>query len=185
MEYQTQSVTLCYLANLPKYQTEKPFSLAYTNSHLEKQVNNLEYEEHKGIQIRDIRGFESNFNVDTDAFTIVKEPMTLNIDAGKEEELSYIRDMASVITKVFSADRVITYDIRRRHNVPVEELRPLSSGEYPAAPVPVVHVDHTPLGGLHRIRRHITPEEEEKYLGNESGWRIRIVKYGSGGFYSG
>lgn len=112
MDYKTQSFTLRYLANLPKYQTEKPFSLALTNSHLEKQVNNLEHEDHEGVKIHDIRGFESNFNVKTDAFTILKEPMTLNIDAGKEEELSYIRNIASIITKMFSADRVITYDIR-------------------------------------------------------------------------
>ena len=37
--------------------------------------------------------------------------------------------------------------------------------------------DHTPDGGFRRIRRHLTKQEQEKFIDNEKArWRLLIVK---------
>lgn len=112
MEFPETRVSLKYLANRSEYATIKPFSLAFTDSHLEEQVNKLQFEDHHNIKIRDIREREHDFDVNLDGFRIRHSPFELDINSGQHEELAYIRDMMSMVTGMSSADRVIAYDIR-------------------------------------------------------------------------
>ncbi|UKZ76657.1 hypothetical protein TrVFT333_004366 [Trichoderma virens FT-333] len=166
-----------YIKDLSKYEVEKPFNLSFS-TYRQQLTTNVEKEE-KCILIQDIRGQENQFSVEKHSFRFLKLPTQHPIDGTDDVTFRYLEETRNFLLQEFDADEVICYDIRRRRSDATDEpQRPdenyFGAMEDAAPPVYNVHVDHSLEGGFHRIKRHLTPEESERYLAE--GWRIRIIK---------
>ncbi|KAM4058737.1 hypothetical protein HRG_006316 [Hirsutella rhossiliensis] len=74
----------------------------------------------------------------------------------------------------FEAERIICYDIRRRLNTPMAaEQKTSNDFALPTPAVTAIHIDQTREGGFHRIKRHLTEDEQKTYL--SGGYRARIM----------
>jgi len=117
------------------------------------------------VLIHDIRGRESSFTLDEDAFQILQnQPPSAELsftDDASVEKNYYPEVERLLLDNVPGANKVIIFD----HTI----RRPNTS----RTPVSRVHIDQTAVSAAQRVRRHAaTPEEAERVL---SSSRYRII----------
>jgi len=116
------------------------------------------------VPFTDIRGRESQYNLDTDAFQVFKNvPDSAEKDFDDDESVKkiyYPEIEKLVLDNVPGANRVVIFDHTIRRSNP----------DAPRAPVTRVHIDQTAKSAAQRVRRHL-PEEAEKLLQG----RYRII----------
>ena len=113
------------------------------------------------VTIKDIRGQESLYNLDDNAFGTLKAGPSAGIDFTSDESIKekYYPEVEQLLLEKFSsAKRIFIFD----HTV-----RP-SAGSRP--PVLRAHIDQTKTAAIGRVR-HFLPEEAEDLLKN----RVRII----------
>ncbi|KAL6837240.1 hypothetical protein V8C40DRAFT_260264 [Trichoderma camerunense] len=166
----TQFISLEYIADLDLYKLEKPYFLTQIPGFEAEESTNLKYSTKDGITLSDCRGHESEFTLDTHSFSFDRVPLSVDYDKTTQADTKYMRDMVEYAQERFQADRVICYDIRRRLDVPMtKENKASNDRSLPAPAVTAIHID----GGFHRIKRHLSDEEQTNYL--NGGYRVRII----------
>lgn len=126
------------------------------------------------VLISDIRGRESEFSLDHDAFLpIPAAPSNVDGEANEEEvdfddetsitKLYYPQITSLLLSHVPGATRVVLFDHTIRRSTPTAKR----------APVMLAHVDQTPKSVLQRIHRHLPPHEAAAIL--SKGTRYRII----------
>lgn len=117
------------------------------------------------VQISDIRGSESTFNLDTHAFQAlsgVSSSALIDWDSDASVKEHYYPEVESLLlSSVPGATRVHIFDHTIRRTSPN-----VSRG-----PVQRVHIDQTPSSGLARVTRHLPAAEAEELLKS----RVRII----------
>lgn len=116
------------------------------------------------IQLSDIRGSESDFDLDTNAFKAVSSvPLSAEVDFDSDDSVKqkYYPEVASLLLKHLpGASRVHVFDHTIRRTSP----------SAPRQPVNKVHIDQTPSSALARVPLHL-PDEASELLKS----RVRIV----------
>lgn len=179
--FANMTVTLRYIANLPSYDTEKPFAFNFdpgSDVPLEAHTN-IRYEEHSNIELQDARALpQDELTYEAHGFRFLRHATTSprTFVGGEAAIHQYCNAMVDFVRAEFGAEQAVCYDFRARRNG-------VTSSEYKASmdltratvapPAFTVHVDHTQESGLGRIRRHLSPRESVKYLSGR--YRARIV----------
>ncbi|EXJ60697.1 hypothetical protein A1O7_04850 [Cladophialophora yegresii CBS 114405] len=111
--------TLEFLARLPLYETEKPYLyLPGKDEGLDPNVtklDNLEYEHHSGILIKDVRQ-HPELSFDDCGFEFQEFPSRYKQFETAADTDGYRAETEQILTKRFNAERVMVYDIRLRKN---------------------------------------------------------------------
>ncbi|KAL4926671.1 putative methyltransferase [Aspergillus undulatus] len=119
------------------------------------------------VSLRDIRGHESEYNLDKDAFSVLQNiPSALTYESWDSDETvktTYYSEVENLILKnVPGAHKVVIFDHTiRRYNPDADRQ-----------PVIFAHVDQTPYAAELRVREHVKdPQEAETLLRG----RCRII----------
>jgi hypothetical protein len=111
--------TLEFLARLPLYETEKPYLyLPGKDEGLDPDVvklDNLEYEHHSGILIKDVRQ-HPELSFDDCGFEFHEYPSRYKQFETAADTEGYRAETEQLLKKRFNAERVMVYDIRLRKN---------------------------------------------------------------------
>lgn len=120
---------------------------------------------HHDIQISDIRGSESGFDLDINAFKAVSSvPTSSEIDFDSDDSVKqkYYPEVESLLLKHLpGASRVHIFDHTIRRTSP----------SAPRGPVNRVHIDQTPASARARVPLHLPADEASELLKS----RVRIV----------
>lgn len=114
------------------------------------------------VTIIDIRGQESMFNLDTNAFTTLKTTPSTSSDFSSDTSIreTYYPEVQSLLRlHLPEAKRVVLFDHTIR----------LIGGDRP--PVLRVHIDQTPSAAIGRVHANLPPHEAEELLKG----RVRII----------
>lgn len=173
-----KTIALNFIADIPLYDTEKPYKLFHYDILPDGQpMTNVQLEHHDNILLRDARSRLQDFTIDANAFTWINCPTQIPPDTQGDDLAiqQYSEEIISVLEQQFSPDHIVLYDYRLRLNVNMDYASIKSRSRQDAAPpVSEVHADHSPTGGLTRAQRHLTDDECKKYI--DSGeYRIRCV----------
>ena len=107
-------------------------------------------------QVINIRGKESNFDVNTNGFAVYKSPaQEKSFTDDSAVRNGYYPEVESLLRqRLPGVKKVVIFDhtIRRREK------------DSPRQPVQQVHVDQTPSAAAARVRRHLPAEEAEQLL---------------------
>ena len=105
-----------FLADLELYKQEKPFAaLASPGVEVsDDQLNNLQWESHVDITIKDIRGRESEYPLERCGFQIVKHRAQTMTFTSKEDIESYRRETESQLLELLGVTRVYCWEARVR-----------------------------------------------------------------------
>lgn len=109
-----------YLAKLPLYEKEKPFSLLPSaNLHSEESfvATNLEFEVHDGILVRDIRDDVDQFALEKSGFEIKHHVPNITVLDTAEQMNDYQEEIKAWLKCLFKAEHVTCYEIRVRINI--------------------------------------------------------------------
>jgi len=116
------------------------------------------------VPVHDIRGSESNYNLDKDAFFVVSGvPESAEKEFTDDESIkkNYYPEVEQLILdNVPGSNRIFLFDHTIRRSKP----------DAPRAPVLAVHIDQTVKSATQRVHHHL-PEEAEKLLKG----RYRII----------
>jgi hypothetical protein len=113
-------VQLKYLADLPLYEEEKPYTLyGYPDEVTPK--TNCKFVHVNGIAVADIRGRESEFNLGECGFEYHKKPSSCDLRAsmfesaeGRESVWRYLRETIQLAQETFNCPKVLCFDWRVR-----------------------------------------------------------------------
>ena len=114
------------------------------------------------VTITDIRGQESIFTLDTNAFTALKTTPSTSSDFSSEHSIkeTYYPEVESLLrSHIPEAKRIVIFDHTIR----------LIGGDRP--PVLRVHIDQTPSAAIRRVHAVLPPHEAEALLKD----RVRII----------
>lgn len=105
-----------FLSRSDLYKTEKPY---YFSGPLqpsqESSRTNLQYTRHENIDIRDIRGLESQLTLEKDGFVLLHHEPTIELDQPTDEQIhAYLDEVTAFIKKELSAEAVVCYNYRVR-----------------------------------------------------------------------
>lgn len=123
-------------------------------------------QEGKIVEIEDLRGQESEFSLDKQAFSTAQGVLSNETAFNDDEHIRavyYPEVIDSVKKYVEGAKEVVIFDHTVRRNHPGA----------PRAPVNRVHIDQTPESGVQRIHQHLSPERAKEVI--EKGERVRII----------
>lgn len=107
------SATLTFLKRLDLYQHEKPFfyyKLANGTQDVDEKTDNLEFEERQKVLVRNIRGREHEFSLDTSGFQIIHNKSNIKEFKTKEDVTSYISETADTLKSLLGAEHVQCYE---------------------------------------------------------------------------
>lgn len=128
--------------------------------------SNIAAGEVREVEIQDLRGLESQFSLDKQAFSTdqgVESAETAFDDDDHIREVYYPEVVESVKKNVAGAQEVIIFDhtVRRSHEGAAR------------TPVIFVHIDQTPASGILRVHQHLPAEKAREVI--EKGTRVRII----------
>lgn len=165
--------------------TRPPYNYTYTPPKDTNRSNVLP-EPHPAI-VRDVRGKESEYTMDTSGFQFVTRKSRETLFEDDEQiKAGYYAEVEALLKDVTGAKRVVIFDhtircvlitiysgaILTSWNVysrpPVGEPTETTRG-----PVARAHVDQTYEAGIERIRLHLPPADAERYIANNT--RVRII----------
>lgn len=120
---------------------------------------------HQEVQLSDIRGSESNFTLDINAFqaiSSVSSSSQIDFDSDDSVKQKYYPEVESLLLKNLpGASRVHLFDYTIRRSAP----------SAPRAPVNRVHIDQTRASALGRVPLHLPADEASELVKS----RVRIV----------
>jgi hypothetical protein len=115
-EYPNISATLRYLANHPKYATEKPYRLVEVPPTSEVPSTNMEFVTYSDVQIKDIRKQQNNTSIETHGFRLYEIPSEISMDSDYKEIELYCRSMADFVKAELGALEVFVFEFRVRNS---------------------------------------------------------------------
>ncbi|KAL1884373.1 hypothetical protein VTK73DRAFT_67 [Phialemonium thermophilum] len=147
----------------PPADGSKPFNYVNTPPEGEPQRNYSD-EAHE-VTIHDIRGHESDFNLDHDAFQIIQ-------DVPPSAEKDFVDDTSIKTNYYPEVERLLLDHIPGSNKVVIFDhtIRRASDPAAPRTPVQRVHIDQSAKSTAMRVRRHLTSDEAERLL--EGRYRI-------------
>lgn len=112
-----------YLQKLKLYESEKPFYMLLAPQEGfdpdEKRLDNLEYEAHENILIRDIREAEDKLNLAENGFQVLSHTSNFLDLNSRESVEAYGRETEELLKEQLGAVHVKCYEVRKRENVPM------------------------------------------------------------------
>ncbi|KAK4200761.1 hypothetical protein QBC40DRAFT_253766 [Triangularia verruculosa] len=140
-----------FIAPLPQWEKEKTFCLALPLPDNQPKTN-LVIDQHT-VMLRDVRGREEQYDLDTHGFTFAAMP-PLKVDLDDEQALrtDYVQQMEDFLREKLQADIVHVFDYTLRRVKPQgasynwNEARP---------PGTSAHVDQSPHAAFTRMRLHL------------------------------
>ncbi|KAH6714498.1 hypothetical protein BKA61DRAFT_655958 [Leptodontidium sp. MPI-SDFR-AT-0119] len=168
-------ITFQFIRDLPLFINEKPYSVVRTRELPDDESTNIIHDECDVTDmLEDIRGREGDFTLDKNSVCWLNYPSQIDITTEEDMMIPYAKEVNSLIRKIFNTEHVICYDLRWRRNATFTDEEAFSNSRaVPSPPVRTVHIDHTPEGGWNRIRRHLSPDEIQKFC--SGNYRARIV----------
>jgi hypothetical protein len=114
--------SLEYLQKLPHYEEEKPYWCFLTPREGfdpdQQRVDNLEFEAHEGITIRDIRESSDKISLEEYGFQVIPhKSKNLSFESG-EAVTTYKSETEDLLQETFGAVYVVCYGTQLRKNVP-------------------------------------------------------------------
>lgn len=110
----TTSESLYYLAENPKYQTEKPYFITIPVGETRKdEQSNIAQVRHDDIQVTDIRGYQSDFTIDKLGFELVNHETKMSYEDFTDHTLvisTYYREVEALLQQKLGASRVFIFD---------------------------------------------------------------------------
>jgi hypothetical protein len=101
-----------YIANIPLWESEKPYVVDQAQGVSGGSLSNLMYEDHESHSLHDLRGYEDRLDLFEDSLQFIKHPTKL-IDLPEEEMMiPYAEEINDLLKAIFKTDHVITYDLR-------------------------------------------------------------------------
>ena len=181
-----------FLAKRPLYESEKPFLLLPSKEQNldpdEIRLNNLEFESHDGLIVKDMR-MQKDLSIDSCGFEFHSQPSVIsNFDQSNDIEV-YREETQQMLAERFGAERVVTYEVRLRKNLDFNRkefdvydkllvegpAKGAHNGGLANRSLETAHVaDVTYTSGPKIIQRYLTKEDQNRYL--KPGNRIRIFK---------
>jgi hypothetical protein len=186
--------SLDFLARLALYETEKPYILLPLKGQGldpdEERLDNLEFETHDGIVMKDIRE-NSRIKVDSYGFEYYRHTTSVHGFDTTEDVDAYQVETEQLLRERFSALYVLTYDVRLRRNERFDRRevdyldKLLVEGPAKGAHVGecllkhfVQRLAHLPdvtfTSGPQIIQRYLPKDKQIEFL--RQGFRIRIFK---------
>ncbi|OBT58063.1 hypothetical protein VE04_01057 [Pseudogymnoascus sp. 24MN13] len=170
-----RSFILNFLQPLPLYKTERPF-LANVSPEVgfnPKIHTNIQVEQCQ-VDVTDIRPRISDFKLEKCGFQVTKHETVVSVFDTNESMERYRRESEQLLTKIFGAVKVRTWDSQLRINAPVEDgvfdmTDPLAWDK----PARSVHNDYTWTSGPITMKERLTEEERAEYL--RPGLRYRMI----------
>ncbi len=106
--------SMVHIANLELYKTEKPFVVinSIQDRNHDEATNNLVFETHEDILIRDIRGHEGEFTLECSGFVVEKTVSILIKVETWTDIRRYQKETEDFLTRYFQADAVHCYDLK-------------------------------------------------------------------------
>ncbi|KAI1764171.1 hypothetical protein GGR53DRAFT_329976 [Hypoxylon sp. FL1150] len=160
--------TIKFIAPLPKWETEKPFNLAFPFPPNQPKTNS-EYNSH-AVQISDGRGKEDSFSLDVHGFAFARLPYgETALQSNETIENEYLPQMEALLKQQLGAERVLAFDYALR-----EVKRPGHGGyrwHEKRPPARNAHTDQTPEAAMSRLRLYFKDE-----VGTLINKRVRFIK---------
>ena len=112
--------SLKYLADLPIYQSQKPFKILNFPDLDPETSTNCQYEEIDSVLFTDIRGREDEFSIDQCGFQVCRNhfdfaPTLEHFNDPQEKERAvqrYLGDVIAFVQRTMKSDKVICFDWR-------------------------------------------------------------------------
>ncbi|RMZ83334.1 hypothetical protein DV737_g1739, partial [Chaetothyriales sp. CBS 132003] len=181
-----------FLAKLPLYETQKPY-LLLPSEHQgldpdEIRLNNLEFERHDDVTIKDMRHIKE-LSIECCGFEFYPHSSTISSFHDADDIEKYRAETQHLLSSRFGADKVMTYEIRLRKNQDfgrkkfdvydklLEEgpAKGAHNGEPNDRQAEAANdADVTYTSGPNIIRRYLSVEDQARFL--RPGYRIRIFK---------
>ncbi|KAK0654912.1 hypothetical protein B0T16DRAFT_395852 [Cercophora newfieldiana] len=163
-----------FMARSPLYETEKPHVFIPAPGSGTLPVGNVELE-HKDVLIHDVRKFNARLSVN--GFQVAKhESKHLGLKTESDAAL-YKGETEKFLQSIFpDADRIVTWDLRRRKNIDRSAVVASANGEVQIdAPAQAAHVDTSFNHGAQLLERYLPPELQAEYLKPGSGYRFQVI----------
>ncbi|GJJ11655.1 hypothetical protein Clacol_005891 [Clathrus columnatus] len=138
----------------PPLDGSKPWLLVQADPKVGGRPTNFGHEE-KQVIIENVRGHESEYDLDTSGFLFYKhESECKNFEDNTVIEDVYYKESIELIKKVTGANRVVLFDhTLRKHRPGVPDGDKGLRG-----PATRVHVDQTPKAAVNRVHRHLSED---------------------------
>ncbi|KAI1144779.1 hypothetical protein F4825DRAFT_445537 [Nemania diffusa] len=145
-----------YLSRLPIYETEKPFYVNFPvteksgSSH-----SNLSHDLYENILIRDIRGHEDKFGIDTHGFQLIRHATSMsNVDFENDASIrsKYYPEMEQLVIRLLGASKVFVFEHTPRLHVP---YRKGCGCDRKRQPLVSAHIDQTYASSVQRVKHHM------------------------------
>jgi len=167
-----------FLANLPLYETEKPYlALVPPRPDFDpdtERMDNLEWETHTDITITDIRGQIDILTIDKCGFQVMQHSTGVKEFDGVKDLRAYREETEALLRDTLQASYVLCYDLKLRKNAAFQrEVIDLNDPFLVEGPAKGAHNDVTSTSGPQIIRRYLSLEDQKRFL--RPGYRIRIV----------
>ncbi|KAH7397973.1 hypothetical protein BKA64DRAFT_708644 [Cadophora sp. MPI-SDFR-AT-0126] len=164
-------VSLAFISANSRFDSEKPYIISeMPELDIEKQ-SNIEVDLHNDIPITDGRGQETNFTLEENSFEWVTHSFSSVVNDSDEASMEYAQECVNFLQARLGADRVICYDIVKRHNISSVPYKAVS--KIAGLPATIVHMDNSRSDGPLRIKRHLTADEAAEYMSGK--YRMRII----------
>jgi len=138
--------------------------------------SNVHFEEHANIPVFDLRSCSEILSLERHGIELMHcgkmPPVDVRTTAGVEV---YLRWIVDAMKKKFSPELIIVYNYNYRSSELHKYIPGQTVGtvETPDAIARDLHTDATKSGGRHRVRRHLSDDEAEKYF--DGSWRLQIL----------
>jgi len=177
--------TLKYLADIPLYEREKPYTLHGFPDNI-KPKSNCEFILRDKIPIEDVRDSKEDFTLDAQGFEFHDFPSLAKLSAQTFEDpegrqtriLGYLDETMKYTENFLGANKVMCFDWRFRKSsgsaVADDQLNDLENARYKAiGPASLMHCDYSYDGGFEIIKEHLTKREQDEILSGKV--RAKIV----------
>jgi len=170
--------SLEFLADIPRYEIEKPYlALVPPRPGFDpdtERMDNLEWETHEDIAIKDIRGQFDTLTIDQCGFQVMQHCTKVAEFERVEELRAYREETEALLRDTLQASYVLCYDLKLRKNSSFQrDVIDLNDPFLVEGPAKGAHNDVTRTSGPQIIRRYLSSENQRKFL--RPGYRIRIV----------
>jgi len=108
----TINATLRYLADIPRYATEKPYRLVKVPMNSDFPTTNMEFVTHSSIPIKDIRKQPDNLNIEANGFQLYNLPGTISMESSYAELVEYCKSMANFVKVELGGLEAFVFDFR-------------------------------------------------------------------------
>ncbi|KAB5515438.1 hypothetical protein GE09DRAFT_979728 [Coniochaeta sp. 2T2.1] len=162
--------TARFIAQLPKWDTEKPFNLAFPLPRGQPKTNVIR-KDHV-ISVADVRGRESSFALDVHGFAFASQLPLLSEDTVERDDMDTIAEkeiqrMQHFLKDMLGAKRVQAFDYTFREVKPAGDLYQWHEKRPPARNA---HIDQTPQAAMSRLKMYFGEEADEVARG-----RIQLI----------